>query len=124
MNHALESGAFVVSATAWLDAEQQGQIMADTGGPVGPISGGCFAAIITPQGQPLGELLRSGEGDVIADLDFSLVDKRKALVDASGHYSRPELLSLRIDQRSGVPVHERNYDHQPTDAEDIDHASL
>jgi len=50
MNHALESGAFVVSATAWLDAEQQGRIMADTGGPVGPISAGCFTAIITPQG--------------------------------------------------------------------------
>src|SRR5246500_4026872 len=52
-NHALESGAFVVTATAWLDADQQAQIMADTGGPIGPISGGCFTAIVTPQGQLL-----------------------------------------------------------------------
>ena len=30
-NHALESGSFVVNATGWLDADQQAQIMADTG---------------------------------------------------------------------------------------------
>ena len=29
--HALESGCFVVNATAWLDADQQAQIMKDTG---------------------------------------------------------------------------------------------
>jgi nitrilase len=39
-NHALESGAFVVNATAGLD--QQAQIMADTVGPIGPVSGGLF----------------------------------------------------------------------------------
>src|SRR5215471_7713069 len=47
--HALESGCFVVNATAWLDAEQQAQIVRDTGGPIGPISGGCFTAIVSPQ---------------------------------------------------------------------------
>src|SRR5512147_1863504 len=31
--HALESGCFVVCATAWLDPEQQAQIVKDTGGP-------------------------------------------------------------------------------------------
>jgi nitrilase len=43
--HALESACFVVSATAWLDADQQSQIVKDTGGPVGPISGGLFTEI-------------------------------------------------------------------------------
>src|SRR4051794_31284613 len=44
--HALESGCFVVCATAWLDADQQAQIVTDTGGSLGQISGGCFTAIV------------------------------------------------------------------------------
>ena len=47
--HASESGCFVVCATAWLDTDQQAQIAADTGSAdLGPISGGCFTAIIAP----------------------------------------------------------------------------
>lgn len=63
--------------------------MKDTGCSIAPISGGCFTAIVAPDGSLLRELFRSREGVVIADLDFTLIDKRKQLMDSRGHYSRP-----------------------------------
>jgi aliphatic nitrilase len=123
-NHALESGSFVVNATGWLDADQQAQIMADTGSPIGPISGGSFTAIVSPLGELLGEPLRSGEGQVIADLDFSLINRRKSKMDASGHYGRPQLLSLLIDRTPASYTHELAAQSASVAVEDAAHVRL
>ncbi|SAL05684.1 Nitrilase/cyanide hydratase and apolipoprotein N-acyltransferase [Caballeronia calidae] len=102
-HHALESGCFVVNATGWLT---DAQIEAVTPDPnlQRALRGGCNTAIVSPEGQHLAEPLREGEGMVIADLDMSLITKRKRMMDSVGHYARPELLSLAINDRPASPV--------------------
>ena len=103
-HHALESACFVVNATGWLTDQQ---IMAITPEPAvqKALRGGCCTTIVSPEGVLLAEPLRAGEGIVIADLDMALITKRKRMMDSVGHYARPELLSLMIDDRAATPVH-------------------
>ncbi len=102
-HHALESGCFVVNATGWLTEEQINSITTDPALQK-VLRGGCNTAIISPEGQHLATPLREGEGMVIADLDMSLITKRKRMMDSVGHYARPELLSLNINERPAAVI--------------------
>ena len=103
-HHALEAACFVVNATGWLSDEQVVAVCPDER-LRGACRGGNCTAIVTPEGKHLVDPLKDGEGILIADMDLALVTKRKRMMDAVGHYARPELLSLLHDDRPASTVH-------------------
>jgi aliphatic nitrilase len=100
-HHALESGCFVVNSTGWLTDDQIARISPDEKLRKA-LRGGCFTAIISPEGAHVVPPLTQGEGMLVADLDLDLIVKRKRMMDSVGHYARPELLHLVLDNR---PAH-------------------
>lgn len=66
------------------------------------INGG--SVIISPLGEILAGPLRGDEGILVADLDLDDIARARFDFDATGHYGRPDVFTLLVDERARANV--------------------
>jgi nitrilase len=106
MRHiAMEGRCFVLSACQYL-------VRADCPADYRPIQGespetvliGGGSLIVSPLGQVLAGPLRGGEGMLTAELDMDEIARGKFDFDVVGHYARPDVFRLVVDERAKTAV--------------------
>ncbi|KAJ5547393.1 Carbon-nitrogen hydrolase [Penicillium frequentans] len=104
--YAIESQSFVLHCTALIT--QQGiERMNTSGGALMSSPGGGSSAVFGPDGRRLTEPADSTTEKIIyADLDMDQIVATKIFADATGHYSRPDLMSLHIRKQVKKMVHD------------------
>jgi nitrilase len=65
------------------------------------------SAIVSPLGEILAGPLYDQEGILFAELDRDMIVRAKLDFDVVGHYARPDIFSLAIDQRRKPPIRDR-----------------
>ena len=91
--HAIENQVFVVSSSWYLKNEDIPADLKDVLKYNLAVGGSC---IVNPSGVILEGPVFDREDIICAEVDLSERDLAKAYFDGVGHYSRPDLLSLRI----------------------------
>lgn len=104
--YAREGGCFVVSAAAYLTtADVPAELREAYRAGVGldaPVEGVLFdggSSIAAPDGSWLVEPVRGVAGLITAEVDLDAADEAHADLDVTGHSSRPDVLTLRVDTR-------------------------
>lgn len=102
-HHAFEGQAFVVNVTSILTKQVLDAL--GTGGSVAKLSpGGGYTAIVAPRGDFLAGPVHDVETILYAELDPALIDKAKSIVDTAGHYARPDVVTLHLNQAAQAPL--------------------
>jgi nitrilase len=98
--YAVESASFVLHCTA-VFSEKGVKAMGTEGGALFNAPGGGCSAVYGPDGRKLagGDAGSTEEKMVVVDLDMDLILASRCFVDACGHYSRPDLLWLGVDDK-------------------------
>lgn len=108
-HHAFEAQAFVVNVTSVLTHEIL--VALGSGGSVAKLPrGGGYTAILAPRGDFLAGPVRDGESILYADLEPALIDKAKSIVDTAGHYARPDVVTLHLNQAAQASLVVRGED--------------
>jgi predicted amidohydrolase len=103
---AIESQTFVLHTTSVL-SNAGTERMGTSGGFMG-FPGGGSSAVFGPDGRKLSEdIPETEEGIIYADLDFDEILRAKGFIDICGHYSRPDLLWLGVDDQE--KLHKRTH---------------
>ncbi|MFJ2400459.1 nitrilase-related carbon-nitrogen hydrolase [Streptomyces xanthochromogenes] len=106
MRHvALEGRCFVLSAAQYL-------LRSDLPPDVHPVQGdapdtvliGGGSTIVSPLGEVLAGPLRDGEGILVAELDLGDIARSRFDFDPTGHYARPHLFTLHVDETPRPPT--------------------
>jgi len=101
MQHvALEGRCFVLGACQYLvrsDCPEDYHPIQGEAPETVLINGG--SVIVSPLGKVLAGPLRGSEGMLVAELDLDEIARGKFDFDAVGHYSRPDVFTLSVDQR-------------------------
>ncbi|KEP70630.1 amidohydrolase [Thioclava dalianensis] len=120
--YAVEGQCFVIAPCATVSDEMI-EVLCDT-----PVKqqllkkGGGYARIFAPDGSPMGEnLAPDEEGLVIADIDLNMIAIGKAAADPCGHYSRPDVFRLMVNNKPAPVVMAFDNEYaQPVEAFDAE----
>jgi aliphatic nitrilase len=122
--YAVEGQCFVVAPCAIIDDALLTAIAGSVEAAAPFRAGGGYTMIYGPDGRelarPLGE---HEEGIVYADVDLDWIDMAKIAYDPNGHYARPDVVRLWLNDKPMVPV-QRAYGSvdrpEPPSSEDAD----
>jgi predicted amidohydrolase len=92
--YAFEGQVFVVAASLYINED-----MVPDSFPLKKYTKWDFpggSGIINPRGEYLAGPLYDKEGILYAEIDMDMIIKAKAVIDGTGHFSRPDILSLNI----------------------------
>ncbi|MEM1329550.1 MAG: carbon-nitrogen hydrolase family protein [Planctomycetota bacterium] len=98
---AKESRSFVISASSLIREQDlpANLPMRDRIAGSGDVLYDGGSAIAGPDGEWVVEPVVGEERLIVAEIDHELVRRERQNMDHSGHYARPEILSLRVDRR-------------------------
>jgi len=94
--YAFEGQVFVIAASLYINED-----MVPDSFPLKKYTKWDFpggSGIINPRGEYIAGPLYDKEGILYAEIDMEMIIRAKAVIDAMGHFSRPDILSLNINK--------------------------